>query len=159
TTETPDPGTKAGSAAPVPEQSDDTPDDVATQDDSPVVQAKPEKPVPKSRPEAKPKPKPAEKPKEPTIDRKLAEALSNWGQTAGSSGQGDSQTPGNEGVRDGKPDGIGTFHGDGWAVNLGGRGLMKGPSITDKPNEGGKVVLDIFVDRNGKVTRVNFNLG
>ncbi|MBK8583833.1 MAG: hypothetical protein IPL86_19090 [Flavobacteriales bacterium] len=41
---------------------------------------------------------------------------------------------------------------------MAGRGLMRGPNISEKPTEGGKVALDIFVDRTGKVTHVAFNL-
>lgn len=156
-TETPDPGSQQSAAAAAPSPSEDTPDEVATQDDSPIAQPKPEKPKPKPKPKEDPKPKP-EKPAEPTISDPLKQALSQWGQGGGQPGQGESQQPGNQGVPDGVQSGVGTFHGDGWSVSLGGRGLMKGPNISDKPSESGRVVLDIFVDRQGKVTRVAFNL-
>lgn len=158
-TETPDPGSQQSAAAAAPSPSDESPEDVATQDDSPVVQAKPEKPKPKPKPNDTPKPKP-QQPAEPTISDPLKEALSQWGKGGGQPGQGDSQQPGNQGVQDGKPEGVGMMHGDGWSVSLGGRGLMKGPNITDRPEiqRRSVVVLTIKVDRNGKVTDARENL-
>jgi len=157
-TETPDPGQQSAAAA-APSPSEDTPDDVATQDDSPVVQTKPEKPKPKPKPTEQPKPKP-EKPAEPTISDPLRDALSQWGKGGGQPGQGSSQQPGNEGVPDGKPEGVGMMHGEGWSVSLGGRGLMKGPNITDRPEiqRRSVVVITIKVDRSGKVTDARPNL-
>ena len=159
-TETPDPGSEQASAAPTPDTSPEAPEEVATEEESEVSQVTPPKPTPKPKPKPDP-PKEQPKPEEPKpqVSNQLSNALNSWGQGGGgNSGEGDSQQPGNAGVEHGKPDGIGTFHGDGWSVSLGGRGLMKGPNITDKPNEGGKVVLNIFVDRQGKVTRVTQNL-
>lgn len=157
-TETPDPGSQQSAAA-APASSEETPDDVATQDDSPVVQAKPEKPKPTTKPSDKPKPQP-EKPAEPTISDPLREALNQWGAGGGQPGQGESQQPGNQGVEDGKPEGIGMMHGEGWSVSLGGRGLMKGPNITERPEiqRRSVVVITIKVDRSGKVTDARPNL-
>jgi hypothetical protein len=53
---------------------------------------------------------------------------------------------------------LGDFRGTGFEGKLVGRGLMRGPNITDRPDEGGKVALNIWVDRQGKVTRVTQNL-
>ncbi|MCB0791472.1 MAG: hypothetical protein H6595_08185 [Flavobacteriales bacterium] len=160
TTETPDPGPQDAATAPaVSDQSPDTPEDVATEEESPVEQVKPKEPKPKPQPNEKPKEPKPEKPKEPQVSDQLSNALNSWGQGGGgNSGEGTSQTPGNAGVQTGVPEGLGTFHGDGWSVSLGGRGLVKGPNISDKPSEAGKVVLNIFVDRGGKVTRVTPNL-
>ncbi|MBK9274429.1 MAG: hypothetical protein IPM49_07805 [Flavobacteriales bacterium] len=152
--ETPDPGDQSQSAASA--NSEDQPEEVATDEASDVEVNKP-----RDKPREKPKdtPKPT-KPKEPTISTGLQNALNQWGNTGGGgqSGEGSSDQSGNEGVPSGVPDGLGTFHGNGWDIRLGGRGLARGPKITDKPSEGGKVVLNIFVDRTGKVTRVTQNL-
>jgi outer membrane biosynthesis protein TonB len=159
-TETPNPGRQQATAAPVPETRD-TPEEVATDELSEVVIAKPETPK-KPKPETTPKPKPVpEKPKEPTIDNKLAEALNTWGQKGGGGGQGQSSEPGNEGIPSGTPGGVvSSMSGEGWSVTLGGRGLVKGPNITDRPNieRRSVVVVNIMVDREGKVINVSDNL-
>jgi outer membrane biosynthesis protein TonB len=158
--ETPTPGQRQASAAPVPE-TQSTPEEVATDELSEVVVVKPEKPV-KPKPETTPKPKPEpEKPKEPTIDNRLAEALNTWGQDGGGGGQGETSTPGNEGIPTGTPGGVmSTMSGEGWSISLGGRGLVKGPNITDRPNIERRsiVVITIKVDRDGKVTDARDNL-
>lgn len=152
--ETPDPGDQSQSAAAT--ATEESPEEVATDEASEVEVEKP-----RERPREKPKetPKPAPKPPKPTISNGLQNALNQWGNKGGGqSGEGTSDQAGNAGVPDGVPDGLGTFHGNGWDIRLGGRGLARGPSITDKPSEGGRVVLNIFVDRSGKVTRVTQNL-
>lgn len=160
-TESPDPGDSQSSAAASPTTDRSTPEDVATQEDSPVEQVKPkEKPKDKPREQPKPdKPKP-DKPKEPTISDPLKEALSQWGKGGGQPGDGQDQTPGNVGTPTGQPEGLGTFHGNGWSVSLGGRGLLKGPNITDRPEIDRRtvVVITIKVDREGKVTSAFENL-
>ena len=151
--ETPDPGDQSQSAAAA--SSEDQPEEVATDEASDVEVNKP-KEKPKEKPKDTPKPT---KPKEPTISTGLQNALNQWGNKgSGESGEGSSDQSGNQGVPSGVPDGLGTFHGNGWDIRLGGRGLARGPNITDKPSEGGKVVLHIFVDRTGKVTSVTQNL-
>ncbi len=54
--------------------------------------------------------------------------------------------------------GSGSFKGQAFEGRLSGRGLMRGPHISEKPTEAGKVALDIFVDGAGHVTHVAFNL-
>ncbi len=158
--ETPNPGQQQASAAPTP-VSQDQPEEVVTDDQSTVEVPKPEKPK-KPKPETTPKPKPEpEKPKEPTIDNKLAEALNTWGKGGGGGSQGTTQQTGNEGIETGKPGGAPTsMSGDGWSISLGGRGLVKGPNITDRPNIERRsiVVVNIMVDRSGKVISVTDNL-
>lgn len=84
-------------------------------------------------------------------------------------GYGDGNIPGNEGSPDGvpggSPDGNGTGDGlggtgggggsgDGWgSFNLDGRNLMRKPNIVDNSSETGKVVVQIVVDRNGRVIK------
>jgi outer membrane biosynthesis protein TonB len=136
--------------------SESAPEEVATQDDESVVSA-PEvtDPAPTSKPETS-KPK---EPAKPTVSTSLKDALStNWGNSGGNSGDGDDDQQGNSGINTGDPTGVGTFHGDGWSVSLGGRGVLRGPKFTDKPKENGTVVLNIFVDRNGVVKRTTVNL-
>jgi hypothetical protein len=142
--EIPDPGTPPPSAAtttaPV------TPEDVATEEESPVELPKPVTPAPK------PNPKPAEvQPPKPNPN-----ALFNP-----SSNPSENQTgpPGGGPTGDRPGDGgAGSFHGTGFEGKLGGRGLSVGPRFTDKPQEEGRVALNIFVDRQGNVVRVTQNL-
>lgn len=113
--------------------------------------------------------KPKEKPK-PTAEeiarekqRKIDELMGNKG--TGQGGQGASDTPGDAGGANGSPtgngqgNGTGSYKGDGWAVDLAGRTIKRKPKIDDKPSVGGKVVLDIWVDGDGKVVRVSQNTG
>lgn len=156
----PDPGRQQAAAPPTAAATPEVPDEVATEEESPVETPKPEKPKPKPDPKPQPKPKPEpEKPKK-TISDPLKDALSQWGKGGGDGGKGDGQQAGNQGVETGKPDGIGTFHGEGWSVSLGGRGLLNGPNITDRPEiqRRSVVVITIKVDRSGKVTNAVENL-
>ena len=123
----------------------EAPEPVATQEESDVAVPKP------STPKPKPQPKPPE-PRKPD-----PRALFN--PTGGTPGDKPGTSPG-----DGPPSstpgdgGSGSFKGKAFEGRLAGRGLMRGPNISEKPSEGGKVALDIFVDRTGKVTHVTFNL-
>lgn len=142
----PNPGNPQESATPVTAPAE--PEEVATEDDGPVEVPKPVKPQPK------PTPKP-ETPKPPKPNPNALFTPSTSPSTTPSDGPpGGNDKPGD------KPGGggIGSFSGKGFNGRLEGRGFMKGPSISEKPTEGGKVALDIFVDRSGKVTRVTFNL-
>jgi outer membrane biosynthesis protein TonB len=131
------------------EQADE---EVATQEDSPI-----------STPETKPKPKetakPVEKPK-PKPSQELQNAMENVFTSpkgGGSEGE-DDKGPGNTGRPDGSPSGKGVMGGSGNNWELAGRGYNGGATVTEKPNEEGKVVLNIWVDKNGKVTRTSPNL-
>ncbi|MCB0794645.1 MAG: hypothetical protein KDB88_07900 [Flavobacteriales bacterium] len=155
--ETPDPGPQeSASASPASSDDPEVPEEVATQEDSPVEQVKPKETKPKPTTKHEENVKEEEKPRE--VSDRLSNALNSWGSGGGNSGDGQDDAPGNVGDPGGKPDGVGTFHGNGWSASLGGRGLLKGPNISDKPVESGKVVLNIFVDRLGKVVRVTQNL-
>ena len=59
----------------------------------------------------------------------------------------------------GQGNGTGSYKGDGWAVDLAGRTIRRKPVINDKPSVAGKVVMDIWVDPDGKVTRTSQNTG
>ncbi|MBL7980497.1 MAG: hypothetical protein JNL52_01675 [Flavobacteriales bacterium] len=141
----PNPGSPQESATPVTAPSQ--PEDVATDDASEVEMPKPVKPQPKP-----PKPE-TPKPPKPNPNA-LFNPSTNPSTNPTTGPPGGNKEPGTQPGGGG----IGDFSGKGFNGRLVGRGFMKGPSITEKPNEGGKVALDIFVDRNGKVTRVAFNL-
>jgi hypothetical protein len=137
----PTPGSPQETATPV--TAPETPEEVATDDNSEVEVTKPVKPTPKP---AEPKPP---KPNPNALFNPSTNPSTN--PTTGPPGGGPPGEKPGEG-------GVGNFHGKGFEGKLAGRGLMRGPSISEKPTEGGKVALDIFVDRTGKVTRVAFNL-
>jgi hypothetical protein len=141
----PTPGSPQETATPV--TAPETPEEVATDENSEVEVTKPVKPTPK------PTPKPAEpKPPKPNPNALFNPSTNpSTNPTTGPPGGGPPGEKPGEG-------GVGNFHGKGFEGKLAGRGLMRGPSISEKPTEGGKVALDIFVDRTGKVTRVAFNL-
>lgn len=141
----PTPGSPQETATPV--TAPETPEEVATDDNSEVEVTKPVKPTPK------PTPKPAEpKPPKPNPNALFNPSTNpSTNPTTGPPGGGPPGEKPGEG-------GVGNFHGKGFEGKLAGRGLMRGPSISEKPTEGGKMALDIFVDRTGKVTRVAFNL-
>jgi hypothetical protein len=141
----PSPGSPQETATPV--TAPETPEEVATDENSEVEVTKPVKPTPK------PTPKPAEpKPPKPNPNALFNPSTNpSTNPTTGPPGGGPPGEKPGEG-------GVGNFHGKGFEGKLAGRGLMRGPSISEKPTEGGKVALDIFVDRTGKVTRVAFNL-
>lgn len=141
-------------------------EEVVTQDteEAPVVNTKPNtEPVKETKPETVKPTKPVKetKPTPPKPDKSTTDALnsilngpSNNGTS--SNGDGDSNTNGNQGDINGNPYassyyGGGSGNGSGYGLN--GRtktGLKKYPQDC---NEEGKVVVKIFVNRNGKVIK------
>ena len=105
-------------------------------------------PNPTPTPDPKPDPKPSDE---------LSGALGSLGQSGGGPSDGDGEGTGNEGVNDGEIDGKGVIAGGdiGWALS--GRGIIGKPTVTDNVTDDGVVVLDIYVDRDGKVTRTKRN--
>jgi len=137
-------------------------DKVLTQDnvDAPVVKDKPKKtkPKPTSKP-VKPKKKPKPKP-----DKNITDILNNVNSAPGneknnSSGEGNDQQAGDKGNTNGDPNASGYYgtggHGGGGHGNyrLGSRRALTKPKPVYKCNEEGKVVVKIYVNRNGKVTQ------
>lgn len=129
----------------------------ATQDleDAPSVN---EKKSPKTTPtNTNPVAKPTEPTQEETKPKINTRALYP-GSGAGSSGgsQGQTGRPGDQGSRDGSRDterqGEGGSSGLTGSFNLDGRKLTIPPSISDKSQFQGKVIVGIKVDRNGNVT-------
>lgn len=138
-------------------------DPVLTQDvlDAPVIKKEePKKEKPKEEPKTQPKPKP-----EPTPSKSTTDALSSIidgpkteGKTNG--GQGNDNQAGDKGKIDGSLAGSygagGGGKGDGGSgkgrYNLAGRKALALPNPKYTCNEEGTVVVQISVDRNGKVT-------
>lgn len=145
---------------------EDVVDEVAKEDESDISVPEPKKPEPKK--EEKPKKpaeekpavkeeKPVEKQPEPTLDDRLSEALGSLGKGSGE-GQGDNEGPGKQGDPRGS-DGKGVLGGGSGSWELSGRSMMPGygTKISDTKEEG-IVTLNIWVDRQGKVTKVQPNL-
>ncbi len=133
-------------------------DEVATDESSEIAVPK-EKDKPKPKPkDPKPDPKPVEKPK-PTISNELSNALESLNNPSGGGSQGTSETgTGDQGNPQGTS-GNGALGGGSGSWSLDGRSMLGGygTKITDTKEEG-IVVLNIWVDRNGKVTKVQPNL-
>ena len=136
-----------------------TPEDPLLVDDDPANAIN--TPDTKSKPKDKPKDKP--KPKD-QVSNGLQNAMNAWDKP-GEGGQGSTGQPGNVGAPDGTPGGDGSgvgngsgfARGNGWDVSLAGRTILRKPHITERPDHGGKVVLNIWVDRDGNMLRVSQN--
>jgi len=80
--------------------------------------------------------------------------LNQINQSGGGGSDGSDKGPGNQSNPDGKIEGKGVFGGrDGNGWELSGRSMLGNPKLNEKPTEEGKVVLRIYVDKNGKVTK------
>ena len=94
-----------------------------------------------------------EKEKEREASNKLKEILNEINQSGGGGSDGSDRGAGNQGNPDGSIEGKGVFGGrDGNGWELSGRSMLGDPKLNEKPTEEGKVVLRIYVDKNGKVT-------
>ena len=98
------------------------------------------------------------KKEKPKPDKNLSDALNKWKTKTSTSGGGDGNTgkPGDQGDESGDPNSsnyTGGGNGNGTTFNLSGRNLVSSPKITDNSQEEGKVVVDIIVDKYGKVIR------
>lgn len=120
-----------------------TTEEVVTQETAPVTKP--------SGAATKPTP-PKEDPK-PTVSNALSNALGNINSSGGGGGDGADGKPGNVGNPNGHIEGKGVFSGDGINGELVGRGYKGGVDTSKKPNEEGTVVVSIYVDRQGNVTR------
>ena len=138
-------------------------DKVLTQDidDAPVIKDKPHKTKPKPTPKPiKPKTKPKPKP-----DKSITDILNNVNNAPGdntnnSSGEGDDNQAGDKGDTSGDPNasgyyGNGGHNGGGGTGNyrLGNRRALTKPKPKFQCNEEGRVVVKIFVNKNGKVIK------
>ena len=127
------------------------PDPVATQEEASDLV------VPPTKETKKPKEKPK---KEPKLDERLKNVLkANPFQTSKdntSTGEGITDEAGDFGKPDGAPEGSslnGTYDGGGISANLSGRKFNGAPLIQSDLQESGKIVINIIVDRDGKVVR------
>jgi len=104
------------------------------------------------------KPKPEVKDPEPQVSNELNNVLNQINNSGGGGSDGGTTGPGNEGNTEGAIEGKGVVGGkDGIGWELSGRGMIGEPTLNEKPTEEGRVVLDIYVDRQGKVLSTSRN--
>lgn len=100
-----------------------------------------------------------EKKEEPKPDKNLSNAINKWKNknTDQGGGDGNSNEVGDQGNINGDKDSKNYNGGgqgdDGIQFNLNGRSMVQKPKIKDDSQETGKVIVDIIVDRYGKVLR------
>ena len=97
---------------------------------------------------------------EPKPDKNLSDALNKWktDKSKPSGGDGTTDQAGDQGRIDGDPNSTnyeGRGFGNGNSFSLNGRTMVKKPIINDDSQEEGKVVVDILVDRQGRVVRAS----
>lgn len=130
-------------------QVETTPDPIVTQETSTVA-------VPTSTEET-----PKETQQEPEVSSALSDAL-NMINNDGGGASSDGTTTGNsnQGTQSGNIDGVGVVAGGAIGYNLPGRSLVGAPTLDDAVTEEGRVVLDVYVDKHGKVvsTKRNYTL-
>lgn len=132
-----------------------TSEDVATQEEAPV-DAKEEEEGKETSDEAKEQEE--EEEEKPEVSEELKEAQDRFKDMEDDGGgEGDDGVSGNEGNPEGKPQGEGSLPGAGGSWKLSGRKILQKPQ-PKKPDEEGKVVIDIWVDQNGNVIRTSPNL-
>ncbi len=115
-----------------------------------------------STPSGKDGNKTTEQENKPKLDNALNNILNQINNNKGGGGSDgdDEDGVGNKGNEEGNIDGKGVFGGkDGNGWELSGRGMIGEPKLNEKPTEEGRVVLDIYVDKNGNVisTARNYN--
>ncbi|AGC77060.1 outer membrane biosynthesis protein TonB [Nonlabens dokdonensis] len=150
---------------PEPETQPVTPqvDNVVTQDntDAPSVVSDPTVTQPDPKPETKPTPKPVEPKPDPKPDSSVLDVINSAtgpeavdGET--STGEGPGDGPGNKGDLSGDPYANSYYGGPGSGTGgkgygLNGRGKLAGRGVIQDCNETGRVIVEIHVDRSGKV--------
>ena len=95
---------------------------------------------------------------EPKPSKELSEARSKWKNKSDNQSTSDGNTgkSGDQGDPSGSLESgsyVGGSGGSGFSFNLGGRRMVKKPVIKDVSQEEGKVVVDIIIDKYGKVVR------
>lgn len=147
-------------AEPTPDQPEE---EVATDDESDISVPKEKDEKPKTKPKEEPvkKPEAEEKPK-PELDDKLKGALESLKNPSSGSGgsKGSSETgTGQQGDPAGGKSGGGALGGGSGSWSLDGRSMMQGYGTKiSTTKEEGTVVLNIWVNRKGEVTKVQPNL-
>jgi len=127
--------------------------EVVTQETAPVTTPSGSNTVAPTKPTPEPEP-------EPEVSKGLGNILDKINETGGGSpSEGAGEGTGNEGTQSGSINGMGVVSGDGIGFSLGDRGMTGRPKLSEQPKEEGRVVLDIYVDRNGNVleTRPNYD--
>jgi len=127
--------------------------EVVTQETAPVTTPSGSNTVTPTKPNPEPEP-------EPEVSKGLGNILDKINETGGGSpSEGAGEGTGNEGTQSGSINGMGVVSGDGIGFSLGDRGMTGRPKLSEQPKEEGRVVLDIYVDRNGNVleTRPNYD--
>jgi len=148
--ETPRPSSASAKEEVVTEETDETPMIDPVKKNKPVVTEKPEPKQP-----VKPTPKPEPKP----VVNQNAMYKGKTGNSTGGGNQGITGKPGDQGKPNGTP-GSDNYEGPGGAgsgikAELEGRTSRKLPPPSNRFTEEGTVVVNIFVNRAGQVTRVN----
>lgn len=138
-----------------------SPDPVITEANSEAmsVPEAPEK-TPDPKPEAEPQPDPEPEPEpEPQLDPELAKLLKNAPTSAKpqAEGGGPDTKPGKKGKQEGSKTGNsmegGPGGGNDFGYNLGGRKILSYPNVKDESQQTGTVVVDVIVDKRGKVVK------
>jgi hypothetical protein len=126
-----------------------TPDPIVTQETSTI-----------SAPTSTEEPQEETQP-EPEVSSALSDALNLINSDGGgSSSDGIDEGNANQGTQSGNIDGVGVVAGGAIGYEMAGRSLVGAPTLDDAVTEEGKVVLDVYVDKNGKVltTKRNYTL-
>lgn len=148
---------------PTPQAQPETSEEFITEEDGEAINQKPD---PVKRPDStapvtKPTPKPP-KISEPTVDKRISDAFSNWNKNGKPEGSG--TKAGDPGQPDGTAGAGGVFHGNGWELRGsggggggGGRGLARGPDLSEKPDLQNATWVEVMVvvDRQGNVLRTS----
>lgn len=129
-------------------------------EEAPEIAQQQKKPKPQPTQTQQPTTKPAEQ-SEPAPQRQVNQRALFTGRTQGSTStsEGTSEGTGNQGEQGGSPEGSheGMGQGSSGSFDLAGRGLIgRLPSADYPSNYSGKVVVKIVVDREGRVTRANY---
>lgn len=153
------PATESAEIAPVPPQPEETSEEAVltgTEEDAPEIDTKEDNKKPVDKPNQ------VKKTTEPVKQQKVNEnALFKGSRTNGdpsSQGRGDGDNDGNQGHPDGNQDsdilkGTPGNGGGGNGFGLKGRVIQSKPTLTLASKNPGKVVVTIYVDRNGHVTK------
>lgn len=137
-----------------PPVSPETEENILTQDEPESIELPKEKNKPDKKVDKK-----NEKTEEEKVKEELKNLLNTWQKnqnTGKPADEGNTGRPGNQGEQDGDPN-SGQFSGGGNGSNisysLNGRTVKSYPSIDDDSQEQGIVVVEIWVDRDGRVVR------
>lgn len=161
-----DAGMPSESPNPPVEQSENIPEEINTENPTPQetvnedVLTEESSDAPSISKEEEKEKEPVVEKEEPKPDKNLSDALNKWKTDKSKPGGGDGTTDqvGDQGDINGDPNSKnyeGGGFGNGNSFSLAGRKLVREPVIKDDSQEEGKVVVDIIVDRNGKVIRAS----